>query len=394
MELFRLEGESDDELIWRIGSMKDKIGTWGDVADVINELTGNDYGESTYRKKIQSFNKIFNANQSKFVVDDAYANQIREQLEELKAERYRLANERLDLNRAIRNQSRVNETIDILEQTLSTIGRDRYADDETTVEAVDNDMVVCLSDLHIGATFDATFGGSFDSDIAKQRLDKYANKIIATQKVQKCNECNVFILGDLISGSIHYTISVTNKENVIEQVKVAAVYIADFIRSLVPHFNYINVFSVAGNHSRINPKKEDAVLGERLDDLVMWIVKIMLGHVQKVNFVYSEFDETLSVARIRNKTYCIVHGDYDVMSDAGISKLALYLGKIPDVVVAGHKHYPATTEVSGITVVQSGSLCGSGDQFTKQKRLKGKASQTFMIVNKYGIECIYPTTLE
>ena len=46
----RFDDETDEELIYRICKDKDKIGSWQNVADVINELTGNDYGESTYRK--------------------------------------------------------------------------------------------------------------------------------------------------------------------------------------------------------------------------------------------------------------------------------------------------------------------------------------------------------
>ena len=40
----RLPGESDEELIFRICKEKDQIGSWNDVADVLNELTGKDYG--------------------------------------------------------------------------------------------------------------------------------------------------------------------------------------------------------------------------------------------------------------------------------------------------------------------------------------------------------------
>ena len=63
----RYNGESDEELIYRICENKDQIGSWQDVANIINELTGNDYGESTYRKKYQAFRKMLDANQSKFV---------------------------------------------------------------------------------------------------------------------------------------------------------------------------------------------------------------------------------------------------------------------------------------------------------------------------------------
>lgn len=76
----RFDGESDDELILRICNEKENIGTWNDVATVLNSLLNCDYTESAYRKKVQYFKKVLDANQSKF--SDGAA-----QLKELKEER-------------------------------------------------------------------------------------------------------------------------------------------------------------------------------------------------------------------------------------------------------------------------------------------------------------------
>ena len=72
----RFENESTDELIYRICKDKEQIGTWQVVANIINELTGDDFGESTYRKKFQAFQKMLDANQSKFVDSDAQLEEI------------------------------------------------------------------------------------------------------------------------------------------------------------------------------------------------------------------------------------------------------------------------------------------------------------------------------
>ena len=50
----RLDGETDQELIYRICSEKDKIGTWSDVKNILNRILHKTYGESTYRKSYQS----------------------------------------------------------------------------------------------------------------------------------------------------------------------------------------------------------------------------------------------------------------------------------------------------------------------------------------------------
>ena len=48
------------------------------------------------------------------------------------------------------------------------------------------------------------------------------NEVIAIQKVHNCENCYISLQGDMISGNIHKTIQVTNRENVIEQIKIAS----------------------------------------------------------------------------------------------------------------------------------------------------------------------------
>lgn len=50
----RLETENENQYIARVCSMKDQMNwTWQDVANILNEHLGYDYGESCYRKNIR-----------------------------------------------------------------------------------------------------------------------------------------------------------------------------------------------------------------------------------------------------------------------------------------------------------------------------------------------------
>lgn len=66
MKYKRFEGESDEELIYRVTGEKDIIGSWQDVADILNELLGTEYTESKFRKQRQTFDKMLVANQKKY----------------------------------------------------------------------------------------------------------------------------------------------------------------------------------------------------------------------------------------------------------------------------------------------------------------------------------------
>ena len=73
----RFENETDEELIYRITGDKDKIGSWQDVADILNELLGTEYTESKFRKQRQAFDKMLAANRNKFINDSAQLEEIR-----------------------------------------------------------------------------------------------------------------------------------------------------------------------------------------------------------------------------------------------------------------------------------------------------------------------------
>lgn len=73
----RLPGETDDQLIYRVTKDKDLIGSWNDVADVLNELLGTHYGESKFRKDKATFDRMLNANRDMFVDSDKQLQDIR-----------------------------------------------------------------------------------------------------------------------------------------------------------------------------------------------------------------------------------------------------------------------------------------------------------------------------
>ena len=342
---------------------------------------------SEYYKWKESLNQSENK-------DDEYFEKLRLEKQEIQKEKRKLYDERLDINRRLREEARLETTIEKIDDMLNSIADNRYItyNNNFSIEQSDNDMIVCLSDLHLGATY-YNFDGYYDSNIAKERLNQYLAEIIEIQKTHNAENCVVLLLGDLISGNIHSTISVTNKENVIEQVKLACEYISDFVYELGKHFNNVKLRGVSGNHSRIQEKKENALLGERLDSLIVWFIKSMLKNADNI-IVYDEnIDETVSTFIIRDKLYFGVHGDFDSTNSTSIAKLALWVKMTPYCILCGHKHFPAMTDVSGIKVVQSGSLGGSGDEYTRQKRLTGKPSQTVLVVNNKGIKCCYPIEL-
>lgn len=399
MILERKEGETEIQYLWRVGKLVEsgQVGSWKEITPILNKQLREDdeyYDESAYRKKYQAAKKFYDEIFSQQGCED-FKKEQEELLREIKKEKVKLRDERTESNRGIRIEARVEDKLDYLEDIISKQGKIDYKplkpEERKAIQIKsDNDLVVMLSDLHIGQTFHSAWG-HYDLEIAKDRINQYLNKIIEIKDRHHSENCFVTLQGDMISNSIHKTIAITNRENVIEQVIEASEMVTSFLAELSKYFNTVTVASVVGNHSRID-KKEDALKDERLDTLIEWYAKKKLEDFDNIKFVEA-FDNTFTSFVVRDKHYFVVHGDYDTMNQGGLAKLSMMAGYFPYCVLFGHRHFPATTEINGIKLVQSGSLPGSGDDHTIELRLSGKPSQTVLVCSENGIECNYTVEL-
>lgn len=387
-------GESYSRFMKRVVAMAaDKRISYAEMGDAL--LGGeNVYSEDNLRKAFYVLNKVCRKIEDEVPIDDSdKLEDIKEQTRLLEEAKVRFRDERMAYNAQNRNAARLEQKLEYLESVLADIGGERFQPCVMPSVNSDNDLLVVLSDLHIGATFSSAFG-EYDSDIAKRRLNDYLNEILTIRARHNSQSVYVVLAGDIINGSIHKTIAITNRENVIDQVKLAAEYISAFCFELSQNFANVYFSDCAGNHSRID-RKEDALHDERLDSLISWIVAKLLSHVG--NFVvmaHSNIDSGIAGFDIRGKDYVAVHGDYDTASRTSVSRLMQMLRYMPYAVIMGHRHFPAVTDESGVRVIQGGSLCGAGDDYTIEKRLIGKPSQTVCVCTYNGIECVYPIMLK
>lgn len=388
----RFNGESDEELIYRITGEKDQIGSWQDVADILNELLGTEYTESKFRKQRQAFDKMLAANQSKFADSDAQLKEIEVQKRELERKKIQFRDERNAWQKQNFTDARVEEKLDKLESELTSLGRTNFDEHNNVSINSDNDMLIILSDLHIGQTFDSIFG-KYNTDIAKDRLNQLLNEVISIRELHNSKNCYVSLQGDLISGNIHKSIQVSNRENVIEQIKIATELISSFCYELSLHFETVFMSNVSGNHTRMD-RKDDAIHDERLDDIISWAVELSIKHIDNFHVLHRNIDTGISDILIRGKSYIAVHGDYDGFNKSGVQNLCLALGFVTYAITYGHLHVCSVDETNGVKMIRGGSLAGCGDSYTIEKRLTGKPSQMVCICTDKGVKAYYPIELK
>lgn len=397
-EFKKLDNENYHQYIWRMDGLvqSGKYKNWKEITLFVNrELFGDDESqyrdESAYRKAVKYARDFYEAGVFGDN-EDEYYKKLQIEKRELERAKIKFRDERNAWNKQNYIDARVEEKLDLLEKELLSQGKINFDIHENVNTTSDNDVLVILSDFHIGQCFQSMWG-KYNSDIAKKRLNQLLNEVIAIQKIHNSENCYISLQGDMLSGNIHKTIQVTNRENVIEQIKIASELISSFCYELSKVFNKVLMSSVVGNHSRMD-RKDDALHDERLDDIISWGVELSLKHIDNFYILNRKFDNGIAEMNIRNKIYINVHGDYDKYTNAGVSNLCMHLGFIPYAITYGHLHTCAVDEANGVKMIRGGSLAGSGDDYTIEKRLSGKPSQMVCICNNKGVVCCYPVELD
>lgn len=400
--LKRLDGESENQTLWRIGKAKADglLGdmTWVEIADFFNKEFREDetqyFDSSAYRKRYKNFSDAYEElfSQENFTNEEMMT--IEEHRRELEKAKIKLRDERIDYQKSIREDARRESFIELIERSMAA-NVEPFDYKLSPVIDSDEDMVVCLSDLHAGIEVN-NWWNTYNTGVLKQRLHKYLNEVYEIQKLHQCKVCNVVLGGDQVSGLIHNNLRLQNNENVVEQLKIAVTYIGEFIYELQNWFEEINIYSVSGNHSRLSANKDDHLKGEELDDIIPFCLKLQFVNNDKVNIcdgMTQKIDSTIAAFVTRGgKRFYIVHGDKDAPSNV-VKNLTLISGTKPDGIIMGHRHHNAYDTEHSVKIIQCGCVVGT-DDYCVDKRISGEPEQCVFITSKNRtVKCLYDVGL-
>lgn len=401
MDLQRKPEESNFDYQRRLvyGKLVDKTLADTDYSELAEALYGQAYAPDVARRMVYGSKRTLDAVEQDFENGvqngDILATLDTKRIELLK-ERQKFFDQRNAFNKLIRERSRQEELNEILVEAVKNGNLPRLAYEPCHIEPSDNDLLVSLNDIHYGADVDNHWN-TYNSNVCREMMCRYLDKVVTIGETHGSENCIVWSNGDAISGNIHQSIAIANKENVIEQIKGVSELIAEFLAELSKHFKSVVFVSVAGNHSRITPSKDDALLGERLDDLVEWYLGARLQNFENVTIGAAEgsstkIDSTMYLINVRGKTYCGVHGDFDgsaskVQALQTMARTPLYA------VLSGHLHHNKMDEVQGVKTIMAGSFLGM-DDYCVQKRIYGKAEQMVCVCDADGVRCSYSVPLQ
>ena len=340
IDFVRLPNESDEELTYRVCSVKDQIGSWQDVADILNRLLNTEYTESKFRKQFQSFQKMLNANQSKFIDNDEYLRQIRKEKEELRKERIKIQTSNIERTRIDRSESRQElyyEYVGNIMKSLPTPDfRPLFKDD---TEENNINYLVCLSDLHYGASFRSE-NNEYSPAIFKDRLEFLSERIYDFVIKKRLSKIYVACLGDTLQGMLRVSDLKINDTSVVKATVEISRLIAQFLNSL-SEFVKIEYYHVpSANHTQTRPlgTKASEIADEDLEYVISHYIEDLCRYNDRINVHLSEEGKQYIQIDIPGFEVLAMHGHQIKNLDTTLKDLSMIRHDFIDYLIVGHLH--------------------------------------------------------
>lgn len=373
----KIDGENDYD--W--SEIKDKYGI-NCNSDTIRKSSSTPFGgkmRSEYEKYRIGLNKNI-SNDSELDV----------KIQEMRREKIKLSDARVEYNRLIRQEARKESYADMVKRIICENVEPMNIPVHYTLFNSSTDLLVHLTDIHTGIEIH-NWKNDFDSDILKQRIEKFTSDILDIRGMHQSENCYL-VVGEILSGIIHNNLRLQNNMDLMEQFKYVSELISAMLSRMANHFNHIYVYTTPGNHSRISTKKEDALDGENMDVLLPFYLKARMQNFENITICDNNIEPEIAMFNIRGNNIFAAHGHKDSSSNV-VQNFTLMFGIKPQIVLLGHRHTNSMETVYDTKVIQSGCVSGS-DNYATSIRKTNRPEQTVSVIGDGGLICLYDIQLD
>lgn len=371
-------------------NLEDKIIDYQDWAEIILGPDYRDVYSSEYLRRASKVFSIFLKNAEGQEVEGDKSDELRELLNQIKAERIKLSTTNIEYNAIQRAEARNNLFTEELIRAISRLEPLQIPEHENTYRLDgDSTLLITLSDFHAGSTFEVRglYGetvNKYDYNIMWRRLYNLIDQIEADCIDFK--DCKVAILGDCFENILRTSSLLKLRDPVIDTV---IRFSEDMCRWLL-HLHLktgtdIEVITVGGNHDtqrllESRPTFED-------ENLTKFVVAYMKQRYEGIaGFNINNYQE-IAIKDIRGTNVMFCHGE-----DKDLSTTMDYFSNLYNVDIdegyGGHLHRPESkaigiTEVGDRVFTRVGSIVGI-DTFAKKIRVAARPSAYVAIYTDNG----------
>lgn len=386
--LRRLDGETEDQCIWRIGNAKNNglLGdmTWVDIAAFLNYEFREDetkyYDSSAYRKKYKNFADAYEGIFSKEQFTTTQMNEYEEQKKEMFKAKKQWEDQRRECKKYWTAEARFDHIVNKLIESANHLCEIKpLTFDNYILTYDDSEAVVCWADWHYGMVTDNIWN-QYNTEICRRRVTEFVNKAIIRLQRHGVKRLHIMLLGDAAHGSIHTSCRVASEEETCNQLMQASEIMAEAINELSSYVPEVNVYATYGNHLRSIQNKNDSIHSDNMEKIIPWWLEQRLQNNSRVNIIKSDYYEFLYL-NVCGYNIVGAHGDLEKFKQFGLTVNTLFTKKYGltiDYTVSADKHHIEEFEQIGIESILVRSLCGT-DEYANNNRLYSAPGQTLMI---------------
>lgn len=361
---------------------------WQDVADFRSEYNGDLEHIDTVRKGSKLLYEYIDAgwvNEPVETEDNDNAELIK-----MRKEKIKLSDARVEYNRLIRQEARKESYTDMVKRIICENVEPINIPVHYTLFNSSTDLLCHLTDIHCGIEIH-NWKNDFDENVLKKRIEKFTSDILDIRGQHGSENCYL-VIGEILSGIIHNNLRLQNNMDLMEQFKYVSELISAMLLRMANHFNHIYVYTTPGNHSRISPKKEEALDGENMDILLPFYLKARMQNVKNITICDNTIEPEIAMFNIRGNNIFAAHGHKDSPSNV-VQNFTMMFGIKPQIVLLGHRHTNAMETVYDAKVIQSGCVSGS-DNYATSIRKTNRPEQTVSVIGEDGLICLYDIQLD
>jgi hypothetical protein len=380
-DIKRRPDESLDDFLIRIGENLDLYGlNWTTATTLLNAEAGEDYSESKWRKDFASYQRWKDLITRKIVNSDEYLREIQDKTTEFQKEKYRLQDQKREINNIIRQQARFEHLKNEIQLAIRELEKTKPLKFVPILKTNTNVKANCLwSDWHYAADFENSLN-KYNPEIFRQRLQHLVSMMIYYIEKHNIDTLTIGALGDFLSGAIHVSTRVQSSEDVVRQIQTVSESLAEAIVEVSKHVRVVKFINIIGNHARLIANKNESIFKENLENLIPWYLQARLREFKNIE-IYRDEDGYF-VDKEFNPYHIYIHGDLDHISNVAKS-LPQVLGIVPRYIFAGHIHSDTVKEYGRTKVITNGSLMGV-DDYAISKRYYSEPMQKMHIFTSEG----------
>ena len=341
MNYKRLENETDKDLINRICSEKDNIGSWQDVANIINNILGTAFTESKYRKNFRLYSEGYQDSQQKAI--EEHNAELEKKLTEIKKERIKLQTLNAERNKLDRAEARKELYYEQVANTIPTLEPPVFNDWNSEIAKIEDDIkeeyLLTIADIHSGSTFKTDYN-EYSPEIMIERFEELTQKIISFIKKHNCKTFHVVGLGDFIQGCIHMNDLKINDSTVVKATVQVSQAMAEFLNKISKYsqINYYHVISSNHSQMRYLGTKASELMGEDMEYIIGHYIKDVLKNNDNVHVYVDEEAHDYKNLDIMGYNVVAAHGHQFKNLDNIINNLSSKLTISVDYLIIGHQH--------------------------------------------------------